>query len=483
MPPTRFNVATRAREEMLRQGFHPDFSEDIQEQLSSIQAAASPHIDANVRDLRNLLWSSIDNSSSKDLDQIEWAETTSEGIRLLVGIADVDVSVGAGTAIDAHASSEATSVYAPGVIFPMLPDQLSAGLTSLLPHQDRLATVIEMIVAADGDLNGISAYRALVSNRFQLVYGRIAAWLEGRAPSPADGSSPELNAQLQLQRQAAALLRQQRARLGALQFHRSEPVPVIVDGQIRGIEARGRNGATDIIEDLMIAANEAMARLLSQSGLPAIRRVVKSPERWPRIVQLAAGHGVQLPAQPSSSALASFLSVQQEKDPDAYADLSLAVLKLMGPGEYVVVSPGEPNAGHFGLATHDYTHSTAPNRRFADLVTQRSVKAALTGNPSPYDLQQLQTIAAHCTEREDAARKVERTLQKCVAAYALRVRVGQTFRAVITGVTPKGVFARVLDPPIEGRVMEGEKGLDVGDRVRLKLLRTDPERGFIDFAR
>lgn len=478
-----FDLQARARAEMLSQGFHPEFSEQVQRQVRELDRVTPPLTGSGIRDLRGLLWSSIDNASSRDLDQIEWAERVDGGIRLLIGIADVDAAVAVDTPVDQHAASDATSVYASGVVFPMLPDELSGGLTSLLAGQDRLAVVIEIVVGESGEMRDSSAFRALVHNQFQLVYGRVGAWLEGRAPSPADVHSPELESQLRLQEDAASCLRQQRARLGALQFDRTEAVPVIEDGQIRGIEARRKNRASELIEDLMIAANEAMARILSNSGCPAIRRVVKSPERWPRIVQLAGAHGAALPPGADSAALAQFLADQKAKDPDGYPELSLAVLKLMGPGEYVIQRSGESNAGHFGLATHDYTHSTAPNRRFADMVTQRSIKAVLAGRAPPYDDTRLDAIAAHCTEREDAARKVERTIQKCAAAYAMRVHTGQTFRAVITGVTPKGVFARVFDPPVEGRVMQGEKGLDVGDRVRLRLLRTDSDRGFIDFAR
>lgn len=478
-----FDLAAIARQEMLRHGFQPDFPLDVQRQVDEIQRRAAPVGATAFQDLRALLWSSIDNSSSKDLDQIEFAETVDGGIRLLIAIADVDADVSIGTAIDNHARAEGTSVYGPGFVFPMLPDELSTGRTSLLPGEDRIAVVIEMVVQTGGDLGDTRVYPALVRNQCQLVYGRVGAWLEGQASSPADGASIELQGQLRLQEQAALTLREQRHRLGALPFDRTEAVPIVEDGQIRAIEARRKNPATDLIEDLMIAANEAMARSLGQSEFPAIRRVVRSPERWPRIVQLAAAHGTTLPETASAPALARFLSEQKNKDPDGYADLSLSVLKLMGPGEYVVVPPNATNPGHFGLASHDYTHSTAPNRRYADLVTQRLIKASLSAQASPYEVQSLQEIARTCTEREDAARKVERTLQKCAAAYALRTRVGQTFRGVVTGVTPNGTFARVVNPPVEGRIVQGEKGLDVGDHVRLKLLRTDPSRGYIDFAK
>jgi VacB/RNase II family 3'-5' exoribonuclease len=474
----KFDLQASARAEMLRQGFCPDFSEAVRQQIADFERLPAT---ANNLDLRHLPWSSIDNNSSKDLDQIEVAERVDGGIRLLVAIADVDSVVAKGSPIDERAGTEALSVYVPGQVFPMLPDELSTDLTSLAPDQDRLAVVIEMIVRFDGQVTGSNVFRALVRNHVQLTYGRVAAWLGGAGDSHA--FLPEIREQLQLQDEAARVLRKQRLSQGALQFDRLEAMPIIEDGQVVRIETRQRNRATELIEELMVAANEVMAQTLTRAGVAGIRRVVKSPERWPRIVQLAASYDSKLPDAADSSALAGFLSEQREKNPDQYSELSLSVLKLMGPGEYMVLYPGGKQLGHFGLAANDYTHSTAPNRRFADLVTQRLIKSVLEGKTPPYADEELERIARHCTLREDAARKVERTMQKRAAAFALRRRVGQPFRAVVTGVTPKGVFVRVSDPPVEGRVVSGERGLDVGDRVRLTLLEVDPEKGFIDFGK
>ena len=403
----------------------------------------------------------------------------------MVGIADVDYGVAIDTPIDRHAYSQTTSVYTAVRTFPMLPEALSTGLTSLNENGDRMAIVIEFVAASDGAIDSSGRiYRALVRNKAQLTYSGVGAWLEGKASAPAKvAASPELAAQLKLQDQAAQALRAQRHRLGALEFDRAEAHAVIDDGTVHDVTASVNNRANDLIEDFMVAANEVMARTLRDKGRSAIRRVVRTPERWPRIVQLAQESGENLPPEPDSGALNTFLQRRRAADPVHYPDLSLAVVKLMGPGEYVLSRANEDGLGHFGLATHDYTHSTAPNRRFADLVTQRLIKAAWSGGAAPYTDEQLDAIAQNCTLKEDAARKVERTMLKRVAAVALRDRVGETFQAVVTGVTPKGVFVRVTRPPVEGRVMHGEQGMDVGDEVRVKLLHTDPQRGFIDFAR
>jgi exoribonuclease-2 len=366
----------------------------------------------------------------------------------------------------------------------MLPEGLSTDLTSLNPNCDRLALVVEFVVGSDGVLARSDVYRAVVRNHFQLTYSGVGPWLtdEAAARQSFAGSS-ELASQLKSQDEAACLLRAQRHRLGALFFDRVEAEPVIEGGEVRTIGARAKNRASDLIEDFMVAANAVMARTLSDAGVSNIRRVVKSPERWPRIVSIAAEHGTRLPEQPDSSSLAAFLAQQRENDPLGYPDLSLSIVKLMGPGQYIVQRSGEESEGHFALAAHDYTHSTAPNRRFAGLVTQRLVKALLTRHETPYSDDELARIAQNCTVKEDAARKVERTMGKRAAALAFSNRVGHKFGAIVTGVTPKGVFVRVLNPPIEGRVMRGEQGLDVGDRVQVTLIHTDPQRGFIDFSR
>ena len=480
-----FDLARAALDEMHRQGFHPEFPPSAEEQLTAIRAQdQASQVPPGVRDMRQLMWSSIDNASSRDLDQIEVADRTADGLRLMIAIADVDSRVAIGTPLDQHASTETTSVYTASRVFPMLPEELSNDLTSLNENVDRPAIVIELLVAAEGTVSSHDIYSALVRNKAQLSYEQVGPWLEnsGDAP-PKVAASPNLSAQLKLQDEAAQALRAQRHKLGALNFERIEAQPVMADGKVTGISAHKKNRASDLIEDFMIAANEAMAQTLSSSGVSGIRRVVKSPERWQRMVELAQRYGDMLPADPDSGALNNFLERRRTADPLHYADISLAVLKLMGPGEYVLSRANDDSQGHFGLAAHDYTHSTAPNRRFADLITQRLIKAVLAKQPAPYRDEELAAIAANCTLKEDAARKVERAMNKRAAAVALQGRVGQSFDAVVTGVTPSGVFVRVLDPPVEGRVMRHPEGLDVGDRVRVNLLATDPQRGFIDFGR
>ena len=479
-----FDLKAAAYAEMIHEGFHPDFPPGTEQQIAEIRARHDPQASGDTRDLRSLLWSSIDNDTSRDLDQIEVAERVAGGIKVLVGIADVDSAVATGTPIDGHAASETTSVYTANRTFPMLPEELSTDLTSLNENQDRAAIVIEFVVDPEGAVNSSAIYRALVRNKAQLTYNGTGHWLEGNAEAPQKvAASAELAAQLKLQDEAAQALRDQRHKLGALEFYRVEAHAVPDNGGVKEVTASHKTRANDLIEDFMVAANAVMARTLKEKGRSAIRRVVRTPERWERIVELAAQRGTKLPGDPDSGALNRFLQAQRGKDPVHYPDLSLAVVKLMGPGEYVLSRPGDEGQGHFGLAAHDYTHSTAPNRRFADMVTQRLIKAALDGRPAPYDDSRLDAIARNCTLKEDGARKVERTMMKAAAALALHEKVGETFQGVVTGVTPKGTFVRVLHPPVEGRVMQGEHGMDVGDQVRVRLVHTNPERGFIDFAR
>jgi len=484
MAETKFDLALSAREEVLREGFEPDFSPAVTQQVAAIKARSAAVPNGEIQDLRDRLWSSIDNDTSRDLDQIEFAERVQEGVLVSIGIADVDLDVPIASPIDQHAMAQATTVYTPVQIFPMLPEELSTDLTSLSPGCDRPAIVIEMLVAEDGSVTSSKIYRALVRNKFQLTYSRVGGWLEGTAtPAPEIAASRDLQAQIRLQDEAAKRLLEQRNRLGALDFDRIEAEPIIVDGAVKGITARRKDRASNLIENFMVAANEVIAATLSREGVSSIRRVVRQPERWPRIVELAARYGATLPVQPDSPALAAFLRQQKQKDPVHYPDLSLSIVKLMGPGEYVLTRADDPKEGHFGLAAHDYTHSTAPNRRFADLVTQRLIKSLLAKRRAAYLDEDLSRIARHCTLKEDAARKVERRMGKCAAALAFQNRIGQSFAAVVTGVTPRGVFVRVLNPPVEGRLMRGEQGVDVGDQLQVTLLHTDAERGFIDFGR
>jgi exoribonuclease-2 len=482
--PSPFDLHAAAHQEMLAEGFQPDFSPAVEQQVQALEAHRTLPGDAGARDLRAMLWSSIDNDTSRDLDQAEVAERVSGGIRLLIAIADVDSAVPIDTPIDRHAAEQTTSVYTGVTTFPMLPMELSTDLTSLNEAADRLAVVVEMVVAQDGSISSTSVYRALVRNQAQLTYNGVGPWLEGTAgPPPKVAASADLTAQLKLQDEAAQILQAERRRMGALNIDRVEFEAVVSDGQVQGINVRRKNRASELIENFMVAANGVMARALSAAGVSSIRRVVKTPERWPRIVELAAQYGAKLPAEPDSGALNTFLQKRKADDPDHYADVSLAVVKLMGPGEYVLARKGEADPGHFALAAHDYTHSTAPNRRFADTVTQRLIKSVLGKQPCPYTDAQLDAIAKNCTFKEDAARKVERVMSKRIAAVALVHRIGETFNAVVTGAGAKGVFVRVLGPPVEGMLIRGQQGADVGDRLRVQLVSADPRRGYIDFAR
>jgi VacB/RNase II family 3'-5' exoribonuclease len=480
------DLQAAAQRVMLENGFELDVPPAASQQLADLgrhPPLVAPG--ADVRDLRGLLWSSIDNDTSRDLDQIEVAEPVSDGTtRVMVAIADVDAFVPKGSPIDQDAARQTTTVYTGVRNFPMLPEPLSTGATSLLEGADRLAVVIELVVGTNGHVQSSTVYRAVVRNTAQLTYNAVGRWLEGSGPAPPKvEASPDLQAQLRLQDAAAQVLRNERYRHGALNIETIETVPVMLNDQVVGVEKEEKNRATELIEDFMIASNEVVARLLDARKVSSIRRVVKTPKRWDRIVALAAELGGGLPAAPDSKALNDFLIARKAKDPDHFADLSLAVIKLMGPGEYVLERPGDPEQGHFGLAVEDYTHSTAPNRRFADLVTQRLVKAVLANQPAPYSDDELGAVASTCTAKGDAARKVERAMSKRIAAVAMSGRIGESFDAIVTGVTPQGTFVRVITPHVEGLLAHGQQGVDVGDKLRVKLIRTDVERGFIDFGR
>jgi len=476
-----YDLNAAALQTVTDNGFHPDFPPEA---LAELDAPVPATVQGMV-DLRGMLWSSIDKDTSRDLDQIEVAEQLSDGrIRVLVGIADVDAFVRKGLALDTHAQAETTTVYAEVRTFPMLPEKLSTGLTSLLDGEERAAVVTEYIVGNDGEVSGVRCYPATVRNQAQLTYNGVGPWLDGTAAAPARvAASSELQAQLRLQNTAAQRLLEARHRLGALSFERMETTAVIENGQVTGLLAAKKNTAGMLIENFMVAANEAIARTFEEKHVSSIRRLVSRPVRWDRIVELARRAGGALPAEPDVKALNEFLLKRKQEDPEHYADLSLSVIKLLGPGEYKLQRPGDVDGGHFSLAAHDYTHSTAPNRRYADVVTQRILKALWTGATAPYSDDELNAIASHCSEREDAARKVERTMQKRIAAVAMANKVGQTFLAMATGVSEKGTFVRVLDPPMEGRLMQGIDGVDVGDKLEVRLTRTDPARGFIDFAK
>ena len=481
--PTHLDLQATAKQVMQENGFNPDFPAEVTTQLSSLNGQSSLVPGKDIRDRRNLLWSSIDNDSSRDLDQIEVAERISNGdVKVLIGIADVDAYVPKQTPIDQHAARETTTVYTGIRNFPMLPEQLSTGTTSLLENQDRPAVVVEFIVASDGSVKSSDVYRAIVRNKAQLQYNSVGSWLEGSSAAPPKvAASSDLQQQLKLQDEVAQKLKAQRYQHGALNLQTDELHPLVLNNQVVDIVKQQKNRATELIEDFMVAANGVVARLLE--NVDSLRRIVRTPKRWDRIVALAASKGEKLPAQPDSKALNDLLLRRKAADPDHFADLSLAVIKLIGPGEYVLERAGETAPGHFGLAVQDYTHSTAPNRRFADVVTQRLIKSMLAGQSNPYSDSELTAIASNCTVKEDAARKVEREMSKRLAAVAMQNRIGEVFDAVVTGATDHGTFVRALQPHVEGLLAQGDHGLDVGDKLRAKLIRTDPRTGYIDFAR
>lgn len=468
---------------MAEHGLLPDFSRAAVAQTS---AAVETDVDriSNVRDLRDRLWASIDNDDSRDLDQLSVAEPLGDGrVKVLVAIADVDSLVPSSSPVDDHARTNTTSVYTSGSVFPMLPERFSTDLTSLAEDRDRLALVVEMTIDPDGGARESTVSRAVVRNRAKLAYDALAAWLDGSGPVPARvAATPGLEEQLRLQDRVAQSMKGLRHRHGALSFETLETHPVFEGDLIADVQAGEKNRAKELIEDFMVAANGATARFLEARGFSSLRRVLRAPERWTRIMGLAETYGVRLPSEPSAPALEAFLDGRRSADPARFPDVSLSVVKLLGSGEYAVERAGQQHAGHFGLAVGDYTHSTAPNRRYPDLLTQRLLKAALEDRPAPYADDELARLAAHCTTQEDNAAKVERRVRKSAAALLLAPRIGDHFDAIVTGALQKGTWVRTLRPPVEGRVVQGFSGMDVGDRVRVELVGTDVERGYIDFA-
>jgi exoribonuclease-2 len=471
-----------ARQAMRDRGFEPDFSPAALAQVAGLAPAAPTD---GRRDLRNLLWCSIDNDDSRDLDQLSVCQPGTGGeAKVLVAVADVDTLVKRDTPLDQHALHNTTSIYTGAQIFPMLPERLSTDLTSLNENEDRAAIVVEYVVARDGSIGASDVYGAVVRNHAKLAYPSLGAWLEGTGPMPQKiADVPGLEANIRQQDAAAQALKRRRHELGALTLETIEARPVFDDDTLRDLAEQQPNRATELIEDFMIAANGVVARFLAAKRLSSVRRVVRTPAKWPRIVELAAQTGHRLPEAPDPVPLEEWLLRRRAEDPKHFPDLSLAVVKLLGRGEYIVERPGQIATGHFGLAVQDYTHSTAPNRRFPDLIAQRIVKAALARQARPYTDGELESIAAHCTEREDAANKVERLVRKAAAALLLQSHVGERFDGIVTGASEKGTWVRVRRPPVEGRLERGREGLEVGDHVRVKLLHTDPARGFIDFGR
>ena len=467
---------------MRARGFLPDFSPVVIAEANAL-ASVPTDADATVRNLRDLLWASIDNDDSRDLDQLSVAGHAEDGAdTVFVAVADVDALVEKGSPIDEHAATNTTSVYTTAETFPMLPEKLSTNLTSLNPHENRLALVVEMTVAVDGSVTDSAIYRAVVRNHAKLAYNSIGAWLEGNAPPPpAVVAIPGLDEQLQRQNRVAQALKRRREQRGALALETLEARPIFSDATLCDLAPDPSNRAKELIEDFMVAANGVVARFLASHGVASLRRVLRTPERWDRIVALARQAGETLPAVPDAVALNAFLAARRDADPERFGDLSLGIVKLLGRGEYALEVAGGRVPGHFALATEDYTHSTAPNRRFPDLVTQRIVKAVLAGQPSPYGNDELAGIATHCTEQQQNAAKVERRVAKSAAALLLSSRVGERFAGIVTGASEKGTWVRIDHPTTEGRVVKGYQALDVGDQVTVELVHTDVERGYIDF--
>lgn len=472
-----------AREAMISRGLQPDFSPEALSELDRL--LPEKPVSGQVRDQRSLLWCSIDNHESRDLDQLTVAEVLPDGLfRLLVAIADVDSWVRKGSAIDEHARQNTTSVYTSAEIFPMLPEKLSTDLSSLNYHKERLALVVDMAVSAEGELVKSDVYRSLVRSRAKLDYMTVGAWIEGDGPVPEEIQAVEgLAENIRLQDRLAILMKNRRHERGALDFETKESTAVFDGDMISEIREVQRNRAKDIIEEFMICSNESTAGFLMDKKFPSFRRIVRNPKRWDRICEIAAEKGTDLPSDPESVSLQTFMSEQKKIDPDNFQDLSLSIIKLLGPGEYVIGFPGETSPGHFGLAVRNYSHSTAPNRRFPDLITHRLLKAAISGGQLPYTPEELEDLALHCTQKEDDTKKVERQVSKSAAALVLEHHVGERYDAVVTGAADKGTWVRIRHPHIEGRLVEGSRGTDVGQKIKVELVATDIEMGYIDFKR
>jgi len=479
----RVDLKSIAYDAMVKYGFEPYFSKPT---LTEVQLITEKRIEPwppETQDLRSLLWSSIDNIDSMDLDQIEYCEPGKNGeIHVKIAIADVDYFVHKDSHTDRHASHNGTSVYTGVETFPMLPDPLSKGISSLLPGPDHLAMVIEYAVMPDGTFMPGNIYRAVVSNKAKLIYEEIGDWLEGKTGVPESVRSvPGLIEQIQLQNSAAQRLKQHRREQGALDLGTLEANAVVSQGEVLDLVVQDQNMARCLIEEFMVAANGTTVAFLNKSAMPMIQRIVRTPKNWEGIRMTAAQYREKLPKAPDTRALAKFLIKRRKADPERFPDLSLTIVKLMGPGEYVPLIPGEPPIGHFALAVTDYTHGTAPNRRYVDLIIQRIVKSVLDNQKNPYTNVELRELTAWLTGREKGSKKVERFMQKAAAAVLLQGKIGQLFEGLVTGASEKGTYVRIISPPVEGRVVQGSRGLYVGQKVRVRLLRTDPYQGHIDF--
>ncbi|PZM84214.1 MAG: exoribonuclease II [Candidatus Melainabacteria bacterium] len=482
---SKLDLKEMAHQAVTEAGFTPDFEPAAIAQVDAISDKLPTTSDT--RDLRHLLWSSIDNADSMDLDQVEYAEKLPDGnTRVLVGIADVDAFVPKGSPLDVHAFNNTVTVYAGVKNFSLFPEKLSCEISSLLPGADKLAVVVDMVLNPKGQLAAIDVYRALVRNYAKLNYSSMGKWFDGGAEEnelPLLEPIPNLAEQLRLQQREAQLLEDLRMEAGALNVERIEASPVAVNGRVVDIKTVDSNDARDLVENFMVAANSAVAGMLDKKGTYSLRRIVRKPRRWPRIVEIAKALGETLPEEPSPKALSDFLKKRKLADPTHFSDLSLSILKLLGPGEYVVVKSGEEHDGHFGLAVHDYTHSTAPNRRFPDLVTQRLLKAVIDGKECPYTEEELETIASRCTKMASSSNVVERFMRKAAAAVLLSSRLGEVFKAIVTGVKQDGVYVRISKPSAEGRLVKNHKDVDVGDKIKVRLLSTNAAKGFIDFEK
>lgn len=473
-----------AKRSMLEKKLLPDFPEAVLNELENIEGPAKPD-SPHIRDMRNLMWFSLDNDNSKDLDQITFAEKKEDQTyKIYVAVADVDSLVKKGSAIDEYAETNTTSVYTPTKIFAMLPEKLSTDFTSLNENQERLAIVSEVDVSSEGELSNYLVYRAVVKNYAKLAYNGISDWIDGISAVPDHiAKNPEMQAQVKLQDQIAHLLRKYRHQQGALTLQTIEPQAILQDEKVVDVVSVVKNRGRDLIEDFMICANRSSVSFLNTQKIPSLRRVVRIPKRWDRIIEVAKELGETLPAEPDAKALDEFLMKRHQIDPEHFPDLSLTIIKLLGNGEYVVQYPDEEPIGHFSLAVKNYTHSTAPNRRYPDLITQRLIKAAIEGQPRPYQDKELEALAQQCTQKEDDAERVERKMKKVAACVLLSSKINQTFDAIVTGTGPKGTWVRVLQPPVDGKLVTGFEHVDVGDKIKVKLVHVDIEKGFIDFVK
>ncbi len=483
--PHVLNLKSAARRAMGYYGFEADFPKSVWDEILAIGSNTSVDVKEGVKDLRNLLWSSIDNDDSQDLDQIEYCEKGESGeILVKVAIADVDIYAPKGSSLDKYALNNTTSIYAGVETFPLFPDHLSTDLSSLAVDEDRFAIVAEFTVLPNGLVRPQGVYQAIVNNKAKLVYEEIGAWLEGKKPLPPQVENTSgLEAQLRLQNMASQILGGSRFDRGALELESIEAKVITKDENVLDLVLVEADMAKSIIENFMIAANGVISGFLEDVGIPIIQRVVRIPKNWNGIVDVARSKGTRLPAQPDAKALSAFLIKQKTADPERFPDLSLTMVKLLGAGEYVFSEKHKPHVGHFCLAVTDYTHATAPNRRYVDLIIQRLLKAALKGSPPPYGKKELTEIAARCTDREKASKKVERFMKKVAAAALLVGRIGERFDGIITGASEKGTYVRIIKPPTEGRVMHNTRGLKVGQKVMVKLINLDPSKGYIDFER